>query len=440
VFIAKVHNIRITLQLCNAAAVMRNYKSWLHHTMVMIVGTALGQIISVASIPIISRLYSPQMFGEQAALLSIIAPLVTIASMAFPIAIVLADNKRQVNALAYLSTISTTAVGIIAFFALSRSDYWLLSQLGLTSVADYVYIIPIWATLISINMCATQYLLRNENFVLSAQLAAMSSLIGNLGKIGLGAIIPSTFTLIIGNIIIVVLTPIVAILHLRQRLFFLRPPTLKYGLETFYKFREFALYRAPQNAIAAASQSIPIFALSAFYGPSSAGYFAMSLALLSIPVTLIGNSVQSVLYPKFVQEVRSGKRIFGRVVVSTIALITLGVVALTPVTIIPQRFYTLLLGNAWADLAPYTVALIPSLIMGLANRPVVSVMPIFALQRHLLLYELCSTTAKFVAVAIAVKMNFTPEGLTLAFATANALFYAILISLVILYLYNRKIP
>ncbi|MEI8616630.1 oligosaccharide flippase family protein [Pseudoalteromonas sp. B193] len=59
-------------------------------------------------------------------------------------------------------------------------------------------------------------------------------------------------------------------------------------------YRDFPLYRAPQQFINALSQSLPILMLASFFGPASAGFYTLAKTVMAIPSTLVGKAVGDV--------------------------------------------------------------------------------------------------------------------------------------------------
>jgi hypothetical protein len=263
----------------------------------LVLGAGLGQIVSFLAAPIIARLYGPQSFGEQAAILSVVAPLVAVSSMAFPIAIVIARTDGEALSLSRLAFFGTLVLAPLATVFLFLEDMWLLNRLGLEAIGTYAILVPIIALLTTANMSAGYIMTRNSAFGRSAWSSVSAAIAGNLTKVGLGLIWPGTLSLIIGNAVGYLVASIFAFKLRRSMAHGAPHQTLNDLREVACEHRDFPLLRAPQIFVASVSMSIPVLALTASFGVESAGFYAIALAIAGAPVSLIGSAVQSVLYP-----------------------------------------------------------------------------------------------------------------------------------------------
>src|SRR5690606_33907739 len=76
--------------------------------------------------------------------------------------------------------------------------------------------------------------------------------------------------------------------------------------EVARRYRDFPLFRAPQVLVNAASQSLPVVLLAAFFGPATAGFYTLCRTVLGVPSQLIGSSVGDVFYPRIAEAAARG--------------------------------------------------------------------------------------------------------------------------------------
>lgn len=394
----------------------------------LVLGAGLGQIVSFLATPIIARLYGPQSFGEQTAIFSVVAPLVTMSSMAFPIAIVIARTNGEALALSRLAFFGTLVLAPLTTVFLFLEDMWLLKRLGLEAIGTFAILIPIIALLTTANMSAGYIMTRNSAFGRSAWASVSAAIAGNLTKLGLGLIWPGTLSLIIGNAVGYLVAPIFAF-KLRIRMAHGAPrQSLNDLREAAREHRDFPLLRAPQNFVASVSMSIPILALTASFGVESAGFYAIALAIAGAPISLIGNAVQSVLYPHLTKANRDGENTQRLLLVSTLGLLIVGAPFFLLIIMSGPWLFERLLGAEWREAGVYSALLVPWLWMGLANRPAVSLIPVLRLQGGLLIYELSGTAIKIAAVMVALQFIENARWIVGIYSGVGALAYFILIA------------
>ena len=113
------------------------------------------------------------------------------------------------------------------------------------------------------------------------------------------------------------------------------------------RYRRFPIYDAPAALMNAASAQAPAILFAAWFSIELAGYFALSMRMLSAPVSLVGSALSQVLFPKLVESNRTGSA--DKVMLSSFRLLAgvsffpfSAIAALAP-TIFPELF-----GASWS--------------------------------------------------------------------------------------------
>lgn len=402
----------------------------------LILGSGLGQLVSFLATPLISRLYAPESVGEQTALLSLVAPIGALASLAFPIAIVLAREDREALALGHLAFWGSLIISSLATLILLINDMWLLRWMGLQEVGSYGLLIPILVVFVTMNQSATYLMTRYEAFGLSAKAAAASAVVSNMFKLAFGVASASTLSLIAGNALGYLVGPLMAYRLRGEKSSKVHRFSVAELKATAYRHRDFALLRAPQNVLSAFSQALPVIGLTVGFGSAAAGYYAMAMALTGAPITLIGNSVQSVLYPRLTAAAQTGENSSRLLLLSTLGLVVLGAPFFLLIAAVGEPLFRVLLGPGWGEAGVYSQLLVPLLWLGLANRPVVALVPALGLQHGLLIYEFIGIPIKAAAIAFGIFSLHDARLVVGIYALIGALAYLLLIIWV--FLRSRK--
>lgn len=397
----------------------------------LVLGAGLGQIITLIAAPLIARQFGPLSFGQQATVLSVAGPMVTLTSMAFPIAIVIARTDEEAHALSQLALMGSLIFAPFLTALLVINDMWALKQLGLESISQYTLLVPVIAVLTTINMSAGYLMTRSGSFNLSACATVGASLIGNVTKLVLGGFWPNTLSLLIGNAVGYLIAPLLALrlrVHRSRKIAYEAPDQLWTIARSHW---DFAFLRAPQNFLVAISQSIPIIGLTACFGPEAAGYYALATALATAPVSLIGNAVQAVLYPRLNEISLAGGDTTKLLIKSTVCLLVAGSPFLAVTAMLGPWLFATVMGPEWQEAGVYSAFLSLWLWLGLANRPAVSAIPILGIQGGLLLYEVIGTIAKLGAVIAGYGVFGSARWTVGIFSITGAVAYALLIVWVI---------
>jgi len=369
-------------------------------------GTAGAQAITMAFSPVVTRIYGPEIFGLFGTFMAIVAVAIPVAALAYPIAIVLPKDDRDALGLARLSAMLSVAVSLMIAVALWVGGDWLSVTLGAESVGGYLFLIPLAMLFAAWMQIAQQWLIRKKEFGVVARSAIVQSLILNGAKTGIGGLHPLSAVLIV----LATLGPALhaALLFIGARRRYGAGATEAQGTsgatlkELAHRHRDFPFYRAPQNFINAASQSVPVLMLAAFFGPAAAGFYTIGQMVMGMPGTLIGKAVQDVFYPRITEAAHNGENLHQHIVRATGALLAIGIVPFGLVMLFGPWLFSFVFGEAWAVAGEYARWLALFFLFNFINKPSVASVPVLGIQRGLLIYELFSTGGKVVGLLVGV--------------------------------------
>lgn len=367
-------------------------------------GTAGAQAITMAFAPLVTRLYGPEAFGQLGSFMAILSVVTPIAALAFPIAIVLPRDDRDALGLVRLSAILSFLVALLVAVGLWQSGDLVASVLGAESVAGYLLLIPLAMLFSAWMQIAQQWLIRKKAFSVTARTAVVQSLILNSAKAGIGWLHPVGAALMIlatlGNALHAALLLIGARLDYQGNAINKdkeRGASLK---DLACQHRDFPLYRAPQDFINAASQSLPVLMLASLFGPAAAGFYALGKMVMGMPSMLIGKAVGDVFYPRMTEAAQKRENLSQHILRATGVLLLIGIIPFGLTMILGPWLFSLVFGDEWAMAGEYARWLALFFLLNFINKPSVATVPVLGIQRGYLVYELFSTAAKVLALVI----------------------------------------
>lgn len=391
-------------------------------------GTVGAQAVNMIYAPLITRLYGPDAFGMLGIFAATVSVAVPIAALAYPIAIVLPRHDCDALGLVRLSMILSFGVAALTAVLLAFFGEWLMGALGTDSLIDYLMLIPLAMLFAAWMQVAQHWLIRKKQFVVIARSAIAHSLILNNVKSGIGFVHP------IGGVLIVMVTvghalhAAMLFLGAREREQIApsqtvqsRPAPLR---ELVCLYRDFPLYRAPQNFLNAVSQSIPVLMLATLFGPAAAGFYTLSKMVMGMPSTLIGKAIQDVFYPRITATANDGENLTRHIVQATGVLLVIGLIPFTLVFLFGPWLFGLVFGAQWTMAGDYARWLAPFFLFNFLNKPAVAAVPVLGIQRGLLVYELLSTGAKVMGLFIGFYWFESELWAVALFAIIGALAYA----------------
>ncbi|MBE0449138.1 MAG: oligosaccharide flippase family protein [Actinobacteria bacterium] len=281
---------------------------------------------------------------------------------------------------------------------------WLTSALGAESVAGYLFLIPVVMLFAAWMQITQQWLIRKKQFVVVARAAVAHSLILNSAKTGLGWLHPVGAVLIILATVGQALHAVLLFIGARRR--YQSSAADSEGgsgtplRELAYRHRDFPLYRAPQIFINAASQSLPVLMLAAFFGPAAAGFYTLAQMVMGMPSTLVGKAVTDVFYPRITEAAHNGENLPHHIVRATGALLVIGIVPFGLVIVFGPWLFSYIFGEDWTIAGEYARWLSLFFLFNFINKPSVAAVPVLGIQRGLLIYEIFSTGSKALGLVI----------------------------------------
>ena len=352
-------------------------------------GTALSQLISIAFSPILTRLYSPEAFGVLGAFNSLTAILVPIVALSYPIAIILPKDDLEALGVAKLSfSIALILTAVITVFLIIGGDS-LLKIFALEGIPAIIYIIPVFLLVSTGVQIGRQWLIRKKQFMVTANASVLQYLGIGTTKVGLGFIYPVSLTLIL-------LTTISEAFHV----FLLWLGIRKVGFEhsrndvstlnlrdLAKKYKDFPLFRTPEVTITALAHSLPPLFLISFFGPASAGFYALGKKIMALPSRLISKSVGDVFYPHITEAAHKGKNLTRLILKSTLVLAGVGFIPYAIVILFGPWLFSFVFGPEWYVAGEYARWLSVWLYFGFLNNPSIKALPVLKAQKFHLIYS-----------------------------------------------------
>lgn len=359
-------------------------------------GTGLAQAITVAFSPIITRLYGPEAFGILGVFTAVAAVISQVASLAYAHAIVLPasdDDARALLRLSLLITVGFTALSAAVFGAFHHK---IGNALRFGAASSYLLLVPVVVFCSAIAQALQQWLIRKKRFrSISGVEVAQATVIG-ASKSGVGLIAATAPILLVLNGIGYALRAVLTWLAARRTLVDQRELSRPaHGLvegaslrTVAHMYRDFPFYRAPQLLLGSVSQSIPPMILAAGFGPSAAGFYALSIRVLHLPVLLVSDAIGKVFLPRIAEAAHCGEKLQPLILKATGGLALTGLLPFGMVIAFGPQLFGLVFGPEWVRAGDYARWLALWLYMWFVSTPCEKAIPILDLQSQRLVLSI----------------------------------------------------
>lgn len=270
-------------------------------------GTIFGQGISLITLPIFTRIYGAEIIGQWALITSMSSIINSFSDLGLINSIMIEEN--EVKALKIYKVISTISF-IICF--ISATVYFLYSYLTSKTYIGYILIISIilfiWAfTMQQIQVCYT-WLNRKKKYDILMKNPIINNLVLAIFAIGLGVLGFRSFGYFIGMLLGQIITLIHMKLYLPRKMFSFNVAEYRYTLK---KHKKFVLYQLPSTIILQFKAQLPTILFGSFFGKKMLGYYSVSMRLLTVPISLLANSIGKVYFQR-VSELKNNIKEIGK--------------------------------------------------------------------------------------------------------------------------------
>ncbi len=323
----------------------------LQATALLFTGSVAAHALPLLLGPALTRLYSPETFGQFALLWAVATNVAVVACARYDHALPLERDDTQA---VHLLALCAAVLGGVALASLAASAALVASGHS----TRYAWLAPAVVALAAVQ-ALTLWATRGERWR-PLSLARLVQYGGGAAlQLGLGWWVGGLLGLCLGA---VAATLVAAWLLARPA-----PPGGWGALARVpmsalkaqaVKHRDFPLLNTPHAFMGALQDTLTLVALTAFTGDAAAGLWALSLRYLKAPATLLGGALSQALYPRLVQapDAASARRAVRR---SMAALAALALALMLILLVGGPALFTFFFGPAWAGAGELARALAP---------------------------------------------------------------------------------
>jgi len=258
---------------------------------ISLVGVGLGQLIHLLITPVISRIYTPEQFGDFSLFLSIIGILTSISLMKFDLALIICD-KDEVGSIykiiqrlcLALFFVSLCVVFILFLYKHEYLEIAVFSTIGLIVFNQF------WSLRAILN--------KFSFFKVLALSKIYENTINGISTIAIGILGFKDIGLFIGKILGV----LTAVLFFRNKTKNISPKSSKDLKHLFSKYSTFPKYSFPAELINNLNVNSIIFLFTYFFTSLEVGFIGLTSRVLLVPTNFVSISFLDVFKQKAVSD------------------------------------------------------------------------------------------------------------------------------------------
>jgi O-antigen/teichoic acid export membrane protein len=270
-------------------------KGFTQSVLTLMTGTFVGQLLTLASSPILTRLYSPEEFGMFALMTVFSATFSTIASGRYELAIMLPkqdDDSINITALCCLLALLVSLSLLIAICLFSKA---ISLALGSPDFETWLYIVPGQVFFASLYQAFNYWSNRKKQYkrlsisrIFQAfSIALISIFLGLMGARFSGLMLGYLFGQIVS-------TTLLGLQIYREEKSLLKMISKQKILQQSIRYINFPKHLTLSHLIGVIHGQLPFIFISRFFGAEVLGSFSLANRFVSLPSSLIATSIGEV--------------------------------------------------------------------------------------------------------------------------------------------------
>jgi O-antigen/teichoic acid export membrane protein len=383
----------------------------------MLTGTVVAQAIPIAISPFLTRLYSPEAYGDYAKFSLAAYTISALASLRYEVAILNADDEDEADALLSLSLAVAILVSVVTFVVTLLLWLWTRSA-GAAAPLNGTWLLLAGAVFVlSAFQALNSWQIRKAAFTAIARARVARALLVAVFNVALGILAFNVNGLAVGSVMGFATATVVL-------LYAARPVRLLQSRSTLYrvgrKHFRFAVFSVPADLLSTLTAQAPLLFLTG----AIVGHFSFAMTVLGAPITLVSGAVHDAFKQRAAKDFRESGN-FARIF-NSLSPILAGL-AIGPAIVLllwGPSFFDFVFGARWRDAGEVARVLALMFAFKLVASPLSYAFFIANRQSEDLYAHLYIALSTF-AIFIGARHYETPNHLTLTAYSANyCLFYA----------------
>jgi len=361
-------------------------------------GSVGSQIIIFVCTPILTRLFSEEIFGIYVLYSSSILLLKTISTLNYEIAIVLPKRNKDAINILILNFIILTCFFLFLTALIYTFHNQILTLLNIERMGIFIYFIPLGVFLSSVISVLNYWNNRMNSFknialgtISRATTLSSSQIIVGISIYNFIGLIPGLLIGQITNLIVIIKLSFKSYTQLKHhislnRIFFLAK-----------KYKDIPLFNTLLSFTETLSNELPVLLITKYFGLAPAAFYGLAQKLTKTPIAIIGNSANQIFVNNASQIFNKQGNLY-QFVTKSYKHLFLTSLPIYLLLFIISFFLKFIFGKEWEEVGIFVRIIIPWLLLTFINTPIGSIVVILNKQKEFLLYEIILLTARFLCI------------------------------------------
>jgi O-antigen/teichoic acid export membrane protein len=388
-------------------------------------GTGVAKIFGSLSIPVITRIYSPEHMGVLSVFVALTGMLVPFGTLRYSIALPLPKNDGSATNLVVLCMMSLCIMSSFSVLILYLFAQPILEMLSMQALVPYWWLLVITVIGAGLYEVLSQWAIREKAFKPVAKTQVWQSISGAAVKIGLGLVGLKPLGLLIGHIV----TQVGGILSLATTFRHkfkanIRHVTKKRLLFMFKRYSDFPRYRLPSQFLLMFAIQAPLLFSAWLFGSETTGQLGLALMALALPMNLFGQSIGQAYYAEIAKIGRKNPRkIYILTKNITEKLFLVSIPPFLVLILVGPHVFSFVFGEQWREAGVFSRILALYLLTQFISTPLVNALSVFDKQGMFLRINMIRSIAIIMVFGLAYLCRLSPMYAILIYSIVLSVHY-----------------
>ncbi|SDB12171.1 Membrane protein involved in the export of O-antigen and teichoic acid [Pseudidiomarina indica] len=408
--------------------------------LILLVGAGIARIIGLMSIPILTRIYSPEDYGVLALYTSIVTVLAPFMTLRYVLALPLPNNGLLALGLRALCLKLIFLASIIFSIVLYLFGEPILVWLNMEQLVDWRWLIVLGASGVALYELSTLWATRYKFYKKLARAQFVQSLVLNSSQIILGLFSIKPLGMLIGHFASQV-AGVLSLTKTSQNNLNISAKKLSWKKKLLIAkyYQGFVWFRLPSHVLMVFSIQAPVMMMVILFGTESTGQFSLAMLALSLPISIMGSAMSKAYYAEIASLGKNNIDIIYAITLSVQKkLFYVGIPSAAIVYFISESLFGFLFGAEWAMAGKFASILAPFVLFQFTSSPLMEAINVLGKQYVYLILNIVRLIGLIMIFKLAGYIQLTDEKFVGVISIYLSVFYCFASVLVVLMIKNAR--